>query len=536
MDNAAETWVEQPEEQTLAEGAGDCDDRPEFLVGTGQIGPYLLERELGRGMNGAVYLARREGLARKFAIKVLLNASPEAAERFQREARVVGRIDDPGVVGVVDVGKHRGRPYLAMDYVDGPSLQERLRLGPLPALEAAKLIADLARTMAHAHERGVLHRDLKPANILLDERAGVTIPRVTDFGLARDGPGKRITNSEDILGTPHYMAPEQTEGALLATLRTDVYALGAILHECLTGNTPFRSTGSFLELFETIRTKEPPTLQSLGLPMPEALASALQDVCSRAMAKDPNDRYATAALLAKDLDQVLDGESTPPEPASDRVWTLIWILAGLAAGLALGVPLGYSARSQAAGPALGVRPAPAAPPPPSRATGGEPRISDDALAHHEAGEQAERRGDLKAAIAAYTKAIERSPRFAFAYLRRGRAYARLNDREQAIANHSRALAIDPTYTEAWFERGICKEEGGDLPGALADYVKALQQNPSHGLALMHRGRVRHLQGELSRALEDYSSASKLLKSDSEATLQLEAWSSDATKSLSTLPR
>jgi tetratricopeptide (TPR) repeat protein len=275
--------------------------------GERRLGSYVLVRELGRGANGVVYEARREGLPRRFALKVLLSAKfsdPETVERFKQEAFLASRIDEPGIVSVYDVGRHGNHYFLAMDFVAGETLDRRIkRAGPVPPREAARLVRDMALIMQSAHDQGIVHRDLKPANVILE--AGTARPRITDFGLARDltrEDSGGLTKTGDVLGTPYYMAPEQYVPNRTPDARVDVWALGVILYECLTGVRPFRSK-TFLEMMRLVRHTEPASPGQLVSTLPVDLEA----ICLRAMAKSPGQRYPSAKRLADDLDLFLRG-------------------------------------------------------------------------------------------------------------------------------------------------------------------------------------------------------------------------------------
>ncbi len=279
---------------------------------TRTIGPYVLHEELGRGSNGVVFLATRAGLARRFAVKVLLAnhlADAEGIERFRREAQIASKLDDPGIVAVFDIGREEDRYYYAMEYCPGETLHDRLRREQrLAPREAARLVQRLARVVAVAHGQGVLHRDIKPANVILAEGSGE--PRITDFGLARDRSlGGSLTRTGDILGTPYYMAPEQLRGEKDLDQRVDVYALGVVLYECLTGTRPFAAP-SPVELGQQILYAQPEPVRARAPDVPEALEA----ICARAMAKDPAARPHTAAALADELG-VYVSEADKPQRA-----------------------------------------------------------------------------------------------------------------------------------------------------------------------------------------------------------------------------
>ena len=327
-----------------------------------RMGPYLLVEEIGRGSMGVVFLARREDLPRRLALKVVLTPDndPEALARFQREAAVAARLEHPGIVGVYDVGREGRYRYYAMDFCEGKTLREVLRGGPLAPAEAARVLLELARALAYAHEQGVLHRDLKPANILIDPHSGR--PRVTDFGLAHDASRREaLTKTGDILGTPLYMSPEQTVGQRETDGRVDVYALGVILYECLTGAPPYLH-GDPQQLFRMIREGRPalPSARAPGLP-PE-----LERICLEAFRADPAARIPSAALLAERLSAFLERPLGASTPAGERPRLIFAGLGVLSVALALGLAYGLGVRSQ---PAAEASPAgPLATPSPQIAT------------------------------------------------------------------------------------------------------------------------------------------------------------------------
>jgi len=174
------------------------------------------------------------------ALKILLKPrDEESVIRFRREAEIAAKVPHPGIVRTLDVGRDGDRHYYAMEYCPGPTLQDHMSEGPLPPKEAARIVASLATIMVTAHQWGVIHRDLKPSNVIISEVDGS--PRVTDFGMARDYAQMRLTRTGDILGTPVYMSPEQIRGRSDVDHRSDIYALGVILYQALTGNVPYRA-------------------------------------------------------------------------------------------------------------------------------------------------------------------------------------------------------------------------------------------------------------------------------------------------------
>jgi formylglycine-generating enzyme required for sulfatase activity/predicted Ser/Thr protein kinase len=279
------------------------------------LGPYTLQEELGRGGMGVVYRATDGRLQREVAVKTLVageHASPELIARFVREAQAAAKLGShPHIVPVLDVGRESSRHYIVMEFVDGDSLEHLIDEGAIPVRHAARYAAKVARAVQHAHDNGVYHRDLKPANVMV---GGDNEPRLTDFGLARftGGEHQRLTQSGALVGTPHYMAPEQVQGDYDAIdHRTDVYGVGAILYEMLTDAPPFGGGGT------------PDIIRKVVLDPPRAPRRAnpgvprdLETICLKALEKPKERRYQSAAALADELDRWLRGEPIEASPIS----------------------------------------------------------------------------------------------------------------------------------------------------------------------------------------------------------------------------
>jgi serine/threonine protein kinase/tetratricopeptide (TPR) repeat protein len=301
-----------------------------------EVAGYEILGVLGEGGMGVVYRARQFRPQRLVALKMLRPGGPAAAgdlARFRREAEAAARLQHPNVVSIYEVGEQDGRPFFSMEYVGGGSLAQQLAGQPQPPAEAAQLVETLARAVHHAHERGVIHRDLNPANVLLsfsgrsadkvslrDGGAGPTplserplndwVPKITDFGLAKQVGDGGHTATGAVLGTPSYMAPEQAQGKKEVGPAADVYALGAILYECLTGRAPFRGV-TVLETLEQVRRQEPVPPRRLNPRVPRDL----ETVCLKCLEKDPHRRYASADDLGGDLSRFLQGRPVRARPA-----------------------------------------------------------------------------------------------------------------------------------------------------------------------------------------------------------------------------
>ncbi|MEZ5941849.1 MAG: serine/threonine-protein kinase [Planctomycetaceae bacterium] len=283
-----------------------------------RLGPYLLEEELGRGGMGVVFRVRHEVLDAPFAMKMIRSsdwASDQEVQRFYREARAASRLQHPNIVRVHDVGEERGLHYLVMAYISGGNLAERIASTPLSYREVAELMYQVAVAVAFLNDSGIVHRDLKPANILLD---GEGNPHVTDFGLVKVfDAGEGRTTTGIIVGTPAYMAPEQAWGSSEDVgPGCDIYSLGAILYELLTGRPPFGDTGPLDQLLR-LRDAEPLAPRSIRAAIPVEL----ERICLHCLEKKPADRYQSAADLAADLQRYLNGE-----PSGLPVPTLFWHL------------------------------------------------------------------------------------------------------------------------------------------------------------------------------------------------------------------
>jgi WD40 repeat protein/tRNA A-37 threonylcarbamoyl transferase component Bud32 len=296
--------------------------RPESkaLAETQQIPGYEILEELGQGGMGVVYKARQTGLNRLVALKMILAsacASSQTRARFHTEAVAAGRLQHPHIVQIYDIGEHCGQPYFSLELVEGGTLAQKLVGQPQPAGDAARLIETLARAVHNAHQHGIIHRDLKPANILLSADGS---PKISDFGLAKSlEEDSSQTRTGTILGTPSYMAPEQAIGTKESTVgpAADIYALGAILYEMLTGRPPFCARTP-LETLDLVRMQEPVPPRRLQPATPRDL----ETICLQCLAKEPRKRYASALDLADDLARFCAGKPIRARPvhALERGW------------------------------------------------------------------------------------------------------------------------------------------------------------------------------------------------------------------------
>jgi tetratricopeptide (TPR) repeat protein/predicted Ser/Thr protein kinase len=313
FESQLEQFFQNPQTRVLSNPLPPSTDRSVVPV----IPGYEILGELGRGGMGVVYKARQCSLDRLVALKMILVGADKAVRvRFRTEAEAVARLQHPSIVQIHEIGEHDGTPFLSLEYVDGGNLQEKVAHTAQPEREAALLVETLARAMHHTHLCGILHRDLKPNNILLTADG---TPKITDFGLAKfldrgDGP----TRADALIGTPNYMPPEQAAGDVKKIgVPADVYSLGAILYELLTGRAPFKGT-TLLNTLEQVRTQEPVSPRRLRGPV----SRDLEMICLKCLEKDPTDRYASAEALANDLQRYLDGRSISARP--QPLWQHMW--------------------------------------------------------------------------------------------------------------------------------------------------------------------------------------------------------------------
>jgi len=289
-----------------------------------QIPGYEIIEELGRGGMGVVHKARQLKANRLVALKMVLAgemAGATAKMRFRAEAEATANVDHPNIVPIYEIGEFEGRMYFSMKLIEGASLAQ---VKPRDRRDEVRIVAQIARAVHHAHQRGIIHRDLKPSNILLDtndnDQGRPDVPHLTDFGVAKRIDGESaITHSGTVIGTPSYMAPEQAEGRRDGvTTAADIYSLGAILYELLTGRPPFRGETAL----DTLR------LVREGAPVPptqvnRSIDRDMDTICLKCLDREPNQRYGSAAALADDLEHWLAGEPIAARPASAQ--RLIWL-------------------------------------------------------------------------------------------------------------------------------------------------------------------------------------------------------------------
>jgi tRNA A-37 threonylcarbamoyl transferase component Bud32 len=305
----------------------------------GELGDYELLSEIARGGMGVVYLARHRRLKRQVALKMILAgqfASQEEVQRFLSEAEAAAQLEHPNIVPIYEIGEEDGKHYFSMAYVEGQSLSNLAKEGPLPPRESVELMVKIADAVEYAHSKGIVHRDLKPANILLD---GNGEPRVTDFGLAKNvASDSGLTASGQVMGTPSYMPPEQAAGRIdqIGPV-SDVYSLGAVLYDLLTGRPPFRAA-TLVDTLKQVMEQEPVAPHVLN----PSVDRDLETICLKCLSKEILKRYASAQDLSDELKRYLAGEPILARRISAAGRAIRWckrkpIVAGLCAAVCLAV-------------------------------------------------------------------------------------------------------------------------------------------------------------------------------------------------------
>ncbi|MEZ6189513.1 MAG: tetratricopeptide repeat protein [Planctomycetota bacterium] len=479
------------------------------------IGPYRVLAPIARGGGGQVLRVADPRGGPDLALKLLAAPPGERTlRRFETEAAALARIAHPGVVAIRDRGELGGCPYLVMELVEGPSLQERLAQGgALPWRAAAALALELAEALVECHAQGVLHRDLKPDNVVLDPRGRA---RLVDFGLALDldAAGTRLTRSGTFMGTPGYWAPEQAAGQVNACgPATDVYGLGAVLYAALTSFPPLQA-GSLTEaIAQTLgRAPEPP--RRLVPDVPEAL----ERLCLRCLEKDPAARPASMQAVVQALRAVLRAPATGGRAP-------LLALGGVAASALVAGALWVALRPDAA-PEVVPPPAPSPPSPPpapapepiaalleqeaypealerlDRALDADP---EDVEARVQRGFVRRQLDDFEGALADVNQVLAAHPDHAEALYHRGATRRKL-DAPRALEDLNRALALDPSLAGAYYHRGVLYREQRDYPRALRDLDEALRLEPDARHALYHRARVQEKLGNREAAVHDLDRA------------------------------
>lgn len=457
------------------------------------VGPYRIVEQLGSGGMATVFKAYHPGLDRYVAIKVLhaaFKADPQFFERFQREARIVAKLEHPNIIPVHDFNEHHGEPYLVMRFVEGDTMKPAMHGQPLPPAEVLRLMRPVCQALSYAHRQGVLHRDIKPSNIMVAEDGHVYL---TDFGLARIVQAGESTLSQDMMiGTPQYISPEQAQGLRDLDGRTDIYSLGVVLYEMFTGRVPFSADTPFATVHDHIYTP---------LPLPTSLNPnldpAIERLLLKALAKDPADRFKTADELLQALETTLGEQAKPapaPPPPAGKKNNLVWVWVAAAALVVLilasllVIGLVRRASRNLAGPAAPVQvaaaeetKAPPATPGPSAADALPKPPQPGAPANAQASELSR-------------QAVEAMQQQQW---------------NEAIGLYEKAIAADPHYLPAYLGLAQAQRQQGDAAGSLQTLETAVRNNPDSAEAQTRLGEAYLVAKRADAALEAFNEAAQL---------------------------
>jgi len=424
-----------------------------FSIGE-NVGPYQIVEKLGQGGMATVYKAYHPALDRYVALKVLHPAfqeDPNFLARFQREARIVAKLDHPNIVPIYDFAEQQGHPYLVMRFIEGQTLKARLQEEPISHTEARQVLGAVGQALDYAHRQGILHRDIKPSNIILTPEGQIYL---TDFGLARMAEAGESTLSRDLMvGTPQYISPEQAKGETQLSACTDVYSLGVVLYEILVGRVPYQADTPYAVVHDHIFTPLP-LPRSLKPDLPEALERTLL----KALAKEPSDRFQSVEEMVAAFQVALEGSPAPiadptrvvptplelpappqqveaeapvaARPARKRLW--LWALAGVAGlicacaiGLAVVRPnLAFLRRQDQPQDTVGPQ--------------GDPL---------EAARSAQAEGQAETALELYRAAIATDPHLTPAYLEAGELLAKMGEPNQALELYRSGLETNEQSAE-----------------------------------------------------------------------------------------
>jgi predicted Ser/Thr protein kinase/tetratricopeptide (TPR) repeat protein len=462
-----------------------------------QFGKYILVRELGKGGAGVVHLAYQKELKRFVALKLLRGDDSEMEGRFVHEAQIAARLRHPNIAAVYEIGKHLNVSYIALEYIDGVSLDQR---GRLPLRQACQILRDVAIAIQAAHQMNIIHRDLKPQNILLDRNDR---PYVSDFGLARELRSRDMTEKGIVVGTPAYMSVEQAVGDRDLDGRTDVASLGAVMYEILTARQPYRgATQIDIALAVINQTPVPPRHLLPDIPV------ALEAICLKAMAKLRENRYPTAGAFAEDLQRWLEGEPVSARPSGRVVSTvrrlskhrtMPWIAAAAAAAaLLVSLVVAFVRReSDVRNRLIAAQ---------SLEVGG--RFEEALRLTEGIPDAALQAARLREAIRVRQQEEQRRVIWEKAVAILGQAKPGLSPTQRA-ALATQALDLFPEYEQAFVVRALADQELGDDLGAYDDLGRAVRVSPNPLIHLLSRADISRRLGRVEDEIDNLSAALEL---------------------------
>jgi tetratricopeptide (TPR) repeat protein/tRNA A-37 threonylcarbamoyl transferase component Bud32 len=470
-----------------------------------KIGPYEILDELGRGGMGVVYKVRTPD-GSEAALKLLTTMDQATFARFERERRLLAALgEEQGFVGLLDAGTSAEGAWLVMPFVPGGTLRQTLERGPLGVSETVAVGTDLAGALGAAHARGIIHRDVKPENILFTSSGW---PLLADLGLAKHFDSLAAGGSKSVIltergafkGTAGYLAPEQIADAATAGPPADVFALGAVLHECLSGQPAF-SGATVLDVLARVNSGTVEPLRDVP--------PWLEEIVRRALALDPRARFPDGGALAEALRSGAGASRGKVARPGGRRGVLVPIVAGATLGGLLlavfAVALGLTAPRGVEKPVPNKQPGTLRPTPaPSSPQASEASRSTTELEELDVMKLG--MAELPTALASTTRAIELHPTLPMAWLNRGSVRARMGDLDGGIADATKAIELDPNFALAWAKRGPFRAFKRDLDGDIADETKAIGLEPTLALAWANRGAARGGKGDWDGEIADETRA------------------------------
>ena len=502
---AQETDTKVQASQEKEEKGPEGGDAPDVGKVGSRFGNYEIISEIARGGMGIVYKAKQLHLNRIVALKVLLAggaASETDIQRFRREAEAAGSLQHPNIVSIYEIGEQEGYHYFTMDYIEGETLQALIKKKTRRKV-LFQIMEKVARALEHAHQREIVHRDIKPSNILVSPEME---PKLTDFGLAKKlDATTMLTESGATLGTPFYMAPEQTLGQKDIDRRADIYSMGVILYEILTHRLPFNA-GTLVELYHKIVEEDPVPPSKLN----RKVEKGIELVCLKCMEKDPRRRYQNSEELAEDIKRYLSGEAVSAKKASTiyrmgrkvHRYRHACLIGGAIVVLLVFLTLLFFL--------------------PGIEKPEQERRLIEAKVILEQAKSLIKVGNFSEAFIKFEQAISRCPQFKDAYIAYGDAYLMHKEYYKAEAEYHKVLKIDPNYAPAYYGKGRAFLGRKEWQKAVEQFSLAIQHNPNYIEAYVGRGSAFQNKGlensdseDLEKAIKDHEKADRLKKADVE---------------------